>query len=129
MEVLNEIFGVHEKAMVLRQRRLALLGQNIANADTPHYQAKDLDFQKVMKQTSDQLNVNLSKTQSSHLDSGHIRGGDLIYRTPLNPAADGNTVEVHYEQQEFGKESSRYMATLQFIEGRIGSIRRALRGE
>ncbi len=129
MTIFSDVFGVHEQALKLRQERLSLIAQNIANADTPNYQAKDLDFQKVMKQTSDQLNVNLSKTQSSHLDSGHIRGGDLIYRTPLNPAADGNTVEVHYEQQEFGKESSRYMATLQFIEGRIGSIRRALRGE
>ena len=44
MDVLNGIFGVHEKAMSLRQRRLALLGQNIANADTPHYKAKDIDF-------------------------------------------------------------------------------------
>ena len=109
--------------------RQGVLASNVTNADTPNYQAKDLDFRKVMKQTSDQLNVNLSKTQSSHFDAGHISGDDLIYRTPLNPAADGNTVEVHYEQQEFGKESSRYMATLQFIEGRIGSIRRALRGE
>ena len=82
-----------------------------------------------MKQASDHLSVDLSKTKSSHLDGNQLRGGDLIYRTPLNPAADGNTVEVHYEQQEFGKESGRYMATLQFIEGRIGSIRRALRGE
>ena len=129
MTIFSDVFGVHEQAMKLRQERLSLIAQNIANADTPNYQAKDLDFRKVMKQASDHLSVDLSKTKSSHLDGNQLRGGDLIYRTPLNPAADGNTVEVHYEQQEFGKESGRYMATLQFIEGRIGSIRRALRGE
>ena len=126
MEVLNEIFGVHEKAMVLRQRRLALLGQNIANADTPHYKAKDIDFKKIMAKETD-LSIKLS--QSGHMSGTSSRQAGLVYRTPNNPSADGNTVELNYEQAQFGKESARYSATLQFLENRIGGIRRALRGE
>ena len=126
MEVLNEIFGVHEKAMVLRQRRLALLGQNIANADTPHYKAKDIDFKKIMAKETD-LSIKLS--QSGHMNGTSSRQAGLVYRTPNNPSADGNTVELNYEQAQFGKESARYSATLQFLENRIGGIRRALRGE
>ena len=126
MEVLNEIFGVHEKAMGLRQRRLALLGQNIANADTPHYKAKDIDFKKIMAKETD-LSIKLS--QSGHMSGTSSRQGGLVYRTPNNPSADGNTVELNYEQAQFGKESARYSATLQFLENRIGGIRRALRGE
>ena len=126
MDALNEIFGVHEKAMVLRQRRLALLGQNIANADTPHYKAKDVDFKKIMAKETD-FSMKLSRT--GHMGTTNSRSSTLIYRTPNNPAADGNTVELNYEQAEFGKESARYTATLQFLENRIGGIRRALRGE
>ena len=126
MEVLNDIFGVHEKAMVLRQRRLALLGQNIANADTPHYKAKDIDFKKIMAKETD-LSIKLS--QSGHINGTSSRQAGLVYRTPNNPSADGNTVELNYEQAQFGKESARYSATLQFLENRIGGIRRALRGE
>ena len=126
MEVLNEIFGVHEKAMGLRQRRLALLGQNIANADTPHYKAKDIDFKKIMAKETD-LSIKLS--QSGHMSGTSSRQAGLVYRTPNNPSADGNTVELNYEQAQFGKESARYSATLQFLENRIGGIRRALRGE
>ena len=126
MDVLNDIFGVHEKAMVLRQRRLALLGQNIANADTPHYKAKDIDFKKIMAKETD-LSIKLS--QSGHMSGTSSRKAGLVYRTPNNPSADGNTVELNYEQAQFGKESARYSATLQFLENRIGGIRRALRGE
>ena len=126
MDVLNGIFGVHEKAMVLRQRRLALLGQNIANADTPHYKAKDIDFKKIMAKETD-FSIKLS--QAGHMNSTNSRNPALIFRTPNNPAADGNTVELNYEQAQFGKESARYTATLQFLENRIGGIRRALRGE
>ena len=126
MDVLNGIFGVHEKAMVLRQRRLALLGQNIANADTPHYKAKDIDFKKIMAKETD-FSIKLS--QPGHMNSTNSRNPAFIFRTPNNPAADGNTVELNYEQAQFGKESARYTATLQFLENRIGGIRRALRGE
>jgi flagellar basal-body rod protein FlgB len=124
--MLDGIFGVHEKAMELRQHRLALLGQNIANADTPHYKAKDVDFKKIMARETD-FSVQLS--QPGHMSGTNSRNPALVYRTPTNPAADGNTVELNYEQAQFGKESARYQATLQFLENRIGGIRRALRGE
>ena len=79
MDVLNGIFGVHEKAMVLRQRRLALLGQNIANADTPHYKAKDIDFKKIMAKETD-FSIKLS--QPGHMNSTNSRNPALIFRTP-----------------------------------------------
>jgi flagellar basal-body rod protein FlgB len=129
MTMFSDVFGIHEQALKLRQDRLSLIAQNIANADTPNYQAKDLDFRKIMSQTKNDMRVELDRTEGGHLEDRSMKNANLIFRTPLNPAADGNTVEVHYEQSEFGKESGRYMATLQFIEGRIGSIRRALRGE
>lgn len=129
MAIFSDVFGIHEQALKLRQDRLSLISRNIANADTPNYQAKDLNFRKIMSKASNEAFVEMERTKSNHLESSSLKNADVMYRIPLNPAADGNTVELHYEQAEFGKETGRYMATVQFIEGRIGSIRRALRGE
>ena len=126
MSMLDNIFGVHENAMQLRQRRLSLLGENIANADTPNYKAKDLDFKARM---NNERSMSTRRTHELHIDHAGVSKNGLIYRVPNNPAADGNTVELNFQQAEFGKESARYTATLQFLENRIGGVRRALRGE
>ena len=126
MSMLDNIFGVHENAMQLRQQRLSLLGENIANADTPNYKAKDLDFKALM---NNERSMSTRRTHELHIDHAGGSKNGLIYRVPNNPAADGNTVELNFQQAEFGKESARYTATLQFLENRIGGVRRALRGE
>ena len=126
MSMLDNIFGVHENAMQLRQRRLSLLGENIANADTPNYKAKDLDFKALI---NNERSMSTRRTHELHIDHAGGSKNGLIYRVPNNPAADGNTVELNFQQAEFGKESARYTATLQFLENRIGGVRRALRGE
>ena len=126
MNILDNVFGVHETAIGVRQRRLSLLGENIANADTPNYKAKDVDFKALM---NNERSMSTRRTHESHIaHMGGSRNG-LVYRVPNNPAADGNTVELNYQQAQFGKESARYTATLQFLENRIGGIKRALRGE
>ena len=126
MSMLDNIFGVHENAMQLRQQRLSLLGENIANADTPNYKAKDLDFKALI---NNERLMSTRRTHELHIDHAGGNTNGLIYRVPNNPAADGNTVELNFQQAEFGKESARYTATLQFLENRIGGVRRALRGE
>ena len=126
MNILDNVFGVHETAIGVRQRRLGLLGENIANADTPNYKAKDIDFKALM---NNERSMSTRRTHESHIDHmGGSKNGS-VYRVPNNPASDGNTVELNYQQAQFGKESARYTATLQFLENRIGGIKRALRGE
>jgi len=126
MSMLDNIFGVHEQAVQLRQRRISLLGENIANADTPNFKAKDLDFKALM---NNERSMSARRTHDMHIDHKLGKKNGLVYRVPNNPAADGNTVELNFQQAEFGKESARYTATLQFLENRIGGVRRALRGE
>ena len=126
MSMLDNIFGVHENAVQLRQRRIGLLGENIANADTPNYKAKDLDFKALM---NNERSMSTRRTHDMHIEHAGGSKNGLIYRVPNNPAADGNTVELNFQQAELGKESARYTATLQFLENRIGGVRRALRGE
>jgi len=129
LSVFDGVFGVHERAIKLRQSRLELLASNIANADTPNFKAKDLDFKKAMDETLRNFDVDVSRTHNTHMSATGNTGQHTVYRTSLNPAADGNSVDMHYEQAEFGKEAMRYTATMQFLEGRVSSIRRALRGE
>jgi flagellar basal-body rod protein FlgB len=126
MKMLDNIFGIHETAVNARQRRMGLLGENIANADTPNYKAKDLDFKQLFGK---EQTMSARRTHSLHMDHGPSSRNGLVFRVPDNPAADGNTVELNFQQAEFGKESARYSATLQFLENRISGVKRALRGE
>jgi flagellar basal-body rod protein FlgB len=125
---LDNIFGIHGKALQLRQDRLTVLSENIANAETPSYKSKDIDFKSAMSASSRQL-VSLQKTNEGHIETRNAAGNYEVFRNPINVSSDGNTVELHHQQMEFGKESGRYLATVQFIENRVGGIRRALRGE
>ena len=128
MSSFENIFGIHENALLLREQRMKLLSENIANAETPHYKSKDIDFKSAMSASSEQF-LSLRKTSAEHLDPRGDFGSYEVFRYPINASPDGNTVELHHQQSEFGKESGRYMSTVQFIENRVGGIRRALRGE
>ncbi|MDP4609394.1 MAG: flagellar basal body rod protein FlgB [Burkholderiaceae bacterium] len=127
MDLLNNALGIHERALHARSQRLELLAQNIANADTPHFKARDIDFKKVM---AGQMDQPMQATNSQHFSAGELPSNDgLVYRVPFNTSFDGNTVEMSVEQSNYGKASADYQATLSFLESRVSGIRKALRGE
>lgn len=123
-----EALDIHEQAIRVRSERLELLSTNIANADTPHFKARDIDFRAVMnKVQSDALNG----TDRAHFDvaqSGAGKSG-IQYRIPYNTSQDGNTVEMPVEQAQYGKAAVDFRASLMFLENRVAGIKRALRGE
>ena len=127
MKLLENPFGIHEKAVSLRNERMELISANIANADTPHFKAKDLDFQKILSG----LNPSpMASTNFRHFETGESEGANgLVFRTPYSSSVDGNTVEINVEQAAYGEAAVQYQATLQFLESRISSIRKSLRGE
>ena len=100
MNMIDNALGVHAQALGLRSKRMEVLARNIANADTPHYKAKDIDFRSVLKQTREDA---LQTTSNMHmaLPMEESRGGEK-YRIPFNAAFDGNTVELNVEQAKFG---------------------------
>jgi flagellar basal-body rod protein FlgB len=127
MQILKDSFGIHEKALQVRNQRMELIARNISNSDTPHFKARDLDFRKAM---DDAMRPPIQATQGAHFRTGDIGGADALrYRVPFNASADGNTVEMSVEQARYGKAAADYQATLMFLEQRIGGIRKALRGE
>ena len=129
MDVLTNALGIHEKALRVRNQRMEVLARNIANDDTPHFKARDLDFKTVMAKFEPQ--DLLANTHGTHFDFGDDINEDdgMRYRTPFNASVDGNTVELTVEQAKYGKAAADYQATLSFLENRVNSIRKALKGE
>ncbi|MEY4675917.1 MAG: Flagellar basal body rod protein FlgB [Pseudomonadota bacterium] len=127
MDLLAGAFGIHERALGVRSQRLEVLSRNIANADTPNYKAEDLDFKAMLKESSREY---LSATNAKHYAALEEQPDDgKRFRVPFNSSFDGNTVEISVEQAQFGKAAADYQTTLNFLENRIGGIRKALKGE
>jgi flagellar basal-body rod protein FlgB len=126
----DNIFGIHEQALLLHGQRLGVLATNIANADTPNYKARDIDFSAVLSH-SDDAPLPLAVTQSSHisLSDGVTGAVDLKYRNPYQASLDGNTVEMPVEQAAFSENNVRYQASLGFINGRIAELTLAINGQ
>ena len=130
MNLLNQTLGIHDQALQVKGRRLEVLAQNIANADTPSYKARDVDFKSVLSGAQAE-ELAITATRGQHFSSGEpaTDAGGLLYRVPFNTAFDGNTVEMSVEQAQYGKAAADYQATLQFLENRISGLRKALRGD
>ncbi len=119
----------HEQALKLRALRNQVLSSNIANADTPNYKSRDIDFADAMAAARDP-GLSLRTTSDRHVSGFSTRavGADLMYRVPMQPSLDGNTVESDVEQAAFAENALMYRATLQFLDGQIRSIKYALKG-
>ena len=127
MNMIDNALGVHAQALGLRSKRMEVLARNIANADTPHFKAKDIDFRSVLKQTREDA---LNSTHNLHMKIAmeEDSSGEK-YRVPFNASFDGNTVEMNVEQAKFGQVAADYQTTLNILENRVSGIRRALRGD
>lgn len=129
MDVLDNYFGVHAQALELRSKRLELLASNIANAATPGYKARDIDFAAQLK-SAESGGGALTVTAGNHIGIGGPGAtGNALYRIPNQASLDGNTVELSTEQTRFGENAVQYQTTLAFLNGRINTLSRALKGE
>ncbi|XDZ69341.1 flagellar basal body rod protein FlgB [Alphaproteobacteria bacterium LSUCC0226] len=119
----------HAQALMLRSRRNEILASNIANAATPNFKARDLSFDNLMKKHASGSGP-LKITHNQHLDSAISVGSErILFRDPINPSMDGNTVELAVEQMEFSENVTRYQTTLTFLNNRIAGLMSAIRGE
>ena len=130
MNLLDRSFGIHSQALKVRSQRMEVLAQNIANADTPFYKARDIDFRAVLNGMSEADDMKINATHHKHQAVGEaVSDPGLLYRVPFNTAFDGNTVELSVEQAQYGKAAADYQASLQFLENRVSGLRKALRGD
>jgi flagellar basal-body rod protein FlgB len=131
---LDQYVGVHAAALEVRSRRGELIANNLANADTPGYQARDLDFRQALARAAGEQTsgISMSTTNAGHLGGASSANAasnpDLQYRTPLAPALDGNTVDAQIEQAAFAENAVRYQATLTILNNKFRSLLTAILG-
>ena len=130
---LDAHLGVHAAALGLRARRTELIANNLANADTPGFLARDLDFRAALAAAQQgRGGVSLATTDARHLGAapaGAAGAADLKDRVPLAPSLDGNTVDVQLEQAAFAENAVRYQATLTFLGQRFRGLLTAITGQ
>ena len=131
----------HSKALVLRAERQRVIASNIANADTPGFKARDLDFKEAMSQATggdlaSRAGIATPATSTSHPKHIPLSGGastgspaHLAYVAQSQPNLDGNSVDLDRERASFADNSVRYEATLRFINGSAKTILSAIQGQ
>lgn len=128
---IDSALGLQERALEVLDRRMQLISGNLANADTPGFKARDLDFRSALDSAASASGGGLLRTHGRHLDvapgdSGGSLGGDIRYRTATQPSLDGNTVDTHQEKTAFAEAAVRYESTLTFLGRRISGLRAVL---
>lgn len=113
----NGLFGIHGAALELRSQRMGVLTSNIANAATPGYKARDINFAAALR------------LRMGGADGNDAAAAATRFRVPTMPSLDGNTVELANEQLAFAENAVAYSATLSFVQGRAETLTRALKGE
>lgn len=130
---IDSYLGVHATALKLRSQRTEVLAANLANADTPGYRARDIDFKAALAQAGTPgAGVHLATTRAGHISNNPVNGTggtELKYRVPLAPALDGNTVDTQLEQAAFAENTVRYQATLQFLSSKLRGLMTAITGQ
>jgi len=128
MKGIGEYLQFHASALQLRSRRNDILASNIANAATPHFKARDLDFHSEIRRVGGlgRLDTNNVKHFAS---ASHAASNPVTYRQPITSSVDGNTVELNVEQMEFSENVVRYQTTLGFLNRRISGLLSAIKGE
>lgn len=136
IDKLDNELRFQQDAMSLRAERQQVLANNIANADTPNFRARDFDFSaelasSLQKQHTQGSGMTLSTTSDRHLHaaSSSIANRDLLYRTPDQPSLDGNTVDMDRERAQFTDNVVRYQASLTFLSSRLQSLKTAMQSE
>lgn len=128
-------FEFYQKALTLRQQRQEVLATNIANADTPNYKARDIDFSATLRQAMGQggglprlPDTSLTLTSPRHIPAkAHTEASaQELYRVPLQPSLDGNTVDMDVERVQFADNTTRYQTDIQVLNQRIKYMLSAL---
>ena len=124
----DKALGIHPQALSMRERRGEVLAANLANAETPGYKARDLDFKSILKQNIQPAQT-MERTQTGHIAPQQLLGSHLMYRNPGQVSLDGNTVEANVEQAKYGENAVQYQASLRFINNKFSGLMMALRGQ
>jgi len=130
----DKALGIHEKALGFRAQRAEVLANNIANADTPNYKARDMDFSSVLAAESQKQQSGrfaMDRTNSRHIEAEGLAMADdtLQYRVPTQPSIDQNTVDAQIEQSNYTENAIGFQASFTLLNSKFKGLVSALRGE
>ncbi|MBU0901141.1 flagellar basal body rod protein FlgB [Pseudomonas spirodelae] len=130
----DRALGIHEKALGFRTQRAEVLANNIANADTPNFKARDLQFASVLAEQSAQSQrgaTSLNRTNSQHIPADGVTLSDasLAYRMPMQASIDQNTVDLQIEQSNYAENSVQFQASFTLLNSKFKGLVSALRGD
>ncbi|WP_416384910.1 flagellar basal body rod protein FlgB [Uliginosibacterium silvisoli] len=133
MSRLDDLMGFHKTAIDLRSQRQSVLASNIANADTPNYKARDMNFGEALRgavQGRAGQPLALATSAPRHIAmSGMVTSANLQYRPEMQSSVDGNTVDMDTERAAMAENSLQYEASLSFINGLLKSMQTAVSGQ
>jgi flagellar basal-body rod protein FlgB len=129
----NNALGIHAQAINVHAKRAELIASNLANADTPNYKARDIDFKGILNSIAEnQDNKHMRTTSSGHVNMNTSIGmgvNDVMYRTPHQDSLDGNTVEGDQENVRYTQTALHYQASIRFLGDRIKGLKSAIKGQ
>lgn len=131
----DKALGIHEDAVALRSRRAEVIANNIANADTPNFQARDIDFKSILQGVQgahqDISPLKMMNTNTAHKDTviHPDYAAELLFRTPMQPSVDGNTVDVQEEMARYTENALGYQASFDFLNRKFKGITSAIKGD
>jgi len=136
---LDSALDFHQTALRVRGQRQELIAANIANADTPNYKARDIDFKASMQNAlggNESTSFNVTKTSTQHIDgtptkglSSNLSAGEPLFRPIIQGSVDGNTVDMDVERNQFADNGIRYEASLTMINGQLKKLLTAIQGQ
>ncbi|VVE35146.1 flagellar basal-body rod protein FlgB [Pandoraea cepalis] len=141
MDKLDAALRFSQQALAMRAYRQEVISSNIANADTPGYKARDVDFNNALSQAVErgaqqqlatESSVSLSRTSSRHIAGRGVSmappmgSPELLYRVPYQQSIDGNTVELDAERVNFADNAVHYQTGLTVLSSQIKTMLAAI---
>ena len=131
---ISSYLGFQADALPLREQRLKLIASNLANADTPGYRARDLDFNAALQAAAQARQAGSPPHAEPHPDHLALDAGDGLHafetvRLAAQPSLDGNTVDPDAERAAYGRAALEYRASLNFLESKVRTLLTAITGQ
>lgn len=134
--------GIHEQALSFRTQRAEVLANNLVNADTPNFKARDIDFASVLAEQNQKAQgsttANAGSFAMAHTNDRHIEVGTgsaglgeegLLYRNPYQPSLDQNSVDAQVEQAKYAENAVQFQASFTLLNSKFKGLLGAIRGE
>ncbi len=127
---IDRLTAFQQKAVNIRNDRMEVIAGNLANANTPGYKARDINFKNAMQSATYGQQHNMNRTNEKHISGGNsISAREIQFRETSQPdTGDGNNVEVQLERNTFLDNGLRYQASLQFLDGKFKGMKKAITG-